>query len=488
VPIARAQEVPIIPHPKHPLPAPKRASKAPAPGPCAVGLALLLLSGCTATPRLEDYTHREGHKAPRIIGPDGLLSPRASQAIMNRLAGQAEPTDILERQTRVVEGITGSSLVTGNKVTLLIDGPATYAAMLEAMQAARTSIHFETYIIEDDAVGRQFAALLLRKQAEGVEVDFLYDSVGCLDTPAPFFQSLRDGGIQVREFNPVNPARMRGGKWLLTQRDHRKLLIVDGAVAFTGGVNISAVYSSILHRRRSSPGADAPQHSWRDTDVQIDGPAVADMQRLFLETWAREQGPAPVQDPFPPLKPAGNDLLRIVGSTPGTANRFTYLMYVSAFACAEQSIHLTTPYFVPDAQMLKVLRHAAERGLDVKIILPGVSDAGLLTSAGRFYYARLLKSGVKLYERRHDSMMHAKTAVIDGVWSTVGSTNMESMSFLNNDEVNAVVLSREFAARMEVMFADDLKESYQIQPAAWKRRPLGERLREWSASLLGRWM
>jgi cardiolipin synthase len=449
---------------------------------------LLTFSSCTSLPRIEDYDSLSADTAPKIIGPKGELSPEISKAIMERLKGQVEPTDILQRHTLLIEVISGSPLVTGNKVTLLIDGPATYDAMFKAIRGAKDTINFETYIFDDDELGRRFADLLLQKQAEGVQVNLLYDSVGCMTTPSAFFQRLRDGGIQAREFNPINPSKARG-KWLLSQRDHRKILIVDGKVAFTGGVNISNVYSSSLSGGPSrEQKGDHIQHSWRDTDVQIEGPAVAEFQKLFLETWAREQGPESNRNYFPTLKQEGNDLMRVIGSTPGQENRITYMMYVSAFTYAETFIHLTTPYFVPDEQMMEALTHAAERGVDVKIILPGASDSALLFYAGRSYYTHLLESGVKLYERRTDSMLHAKTAVIDSIWSTVGSTNMDLLSFLNNDEVNAVILSRDFATKMEVMFEEDLRESNQIRLEEWKRRPFTDRVKEWFINLFGHWL
>jgi cardiolipin synthase len=438
---------------------------------------------------MEDYDPLRADTAPKIIGPNGQLSPKISKAIMERLKGRVEPTDILQRHTLLIEVISGSPLVTGNKVTLLIDGPATYDAMLKAIRSAKDHINFETYMFDDDELGRRFADLLLQKQAEGVQVNLIYDSVGCMMTPSAFFQHLHDGGIQAREFNPINPLKMRGKRWMLNQRDHRKILIVDGKVAFTGGVNISNVYSSSLSGSLSrEEKGDHIQHSWRDTDVQIEGPAVAEFQKLFLETWAREKGPESNRNYFPPLKQEGNDLMRVIGSTPGRMNRITYMMYVSAFTYAENFIHLTTPYFVPDEQMMKALTNAAERGVDVKIILPGASDSVLVFYAGRSYYTHLLKSGAKLYERRNDAILHAKTAVIDSIWSTVGSTNMDLLSSLNNDEVNAVILSRDFATKMEVMFEEDLRESNQIQLEEWKRRPLMNHVKEWFTRLLAHWL
>ena len=450
---------------------------------------LLTFSSCASLPRMEDYDPLRADTPPKIISPKGQLSPKISKAIMERLKGQVEPTDILQRHTLLMEVVSGSPLVTGNKVTLLIDGPATYDAMFKAIQSAKDHINLETFIFEDDEMGRRFSDVLLQKQAEGVQVNLIYDSVGCLNTPAAFFQRLRDGGIQAREFNPINPLKMQEKRWMLNERDHRKILIVDGKVAFTGGVNISNVYSSSLSGNPSGKQEGDPiQHSWRDTHVQIEGPAVAEFQKLFLETWAREKGPESNRNYFPPLKQEGNDLMRVIGSTPGRENRITYMMYVSAFTYAEKFIHLTTPYFVPDEQMIKALTQAAERGVDVKVILPGASDSVLIFYAGRSYYTQLLKSGGKLYERRTDSMLHAKTAVIDSIWSTVGSTNMDLLSFLNNDEVNAVILSRDFATKMEVMFEEDLRESTQIHLEEWKKRPFTDRVKEWFINLFGHWL
>jgi len=427
----------------------------------------------------------EKEKAPEIIGPHGQLSPKMSKAVMERLKKQVGPTDILERHVALLESIGGSPLVAGNKATLLVDGPATYDAMFKAIRSAKDHINLETFIFEDDEVGHHFADLLLQKQAEGVQVNLIYDSLGGMRTPAAFFQRLRDGGIKTLEFNPLNPAKARK-KWLLTHRDHRKILIVDGSVAFTGGINISRVYSSSsLSGQQHEKNI---QEAWRDTQVQIEGPAVAEFQKLFLETWAREKGPElSEKNYFPTLKREGNDLVEVVGSTPGQQNRITYIMYVSAFLYAEHFIHLTNSYFVPDKQTIKALRNAARRGVDVKIILPGISDEATVFYAGRSHYTHLLKSGVKLYEHR-DAMLHAKTAVIDGVWSTAGSTNIDLWSFLRNDEVNAVILGPDFAVEMEALFEKDIANSNQIILEQWKERPRGDRIKEWLARLLQYWL
>ena len=403
---------------------------------------------------------------------------------MERLQRSADPTDTLQRFIAVIESVTDIPLTKGNKVTLLADGQAAYAAMFKAMQGARDHINLETFIIDDDDVGRKFSDLLLKKQAEGVQVNLIYDSVGSITNPAAFFQRLRDGGIQVVEFNPINPLKAHGN-WLLAHPDHRKILIVDGKIAITGGINISSVYSSKLSGRDVEEGKPLP---WRDTDVQIEGPAVAEFQKLFLDTWSKQNGPElSGRNYYPKMKEDGNALVRVIGSTPGADNRITFIMYVAAITFAEHSIHLTNAYFIPDDQILKAFTDAARRGVDVKIILPETTDSSLALYAARYNYSELLESGVKIYERRN-ALLHAKTAVIDGVWSTVGSTNLDYWSLLSDDEVNAVVLSREFAAEMEKTFAQDLAESHQIKWEEWKERPLFTKMREWFAHLFDHWL
>lgn len=443
-------------------------------------------NGCAALPNVSEVIDQtQDTRNPRqITSSRGLLSTSQSKAIMERLKRSVDPTDVLERHTTVVESVSDSPLTKGNKVTLLADGQGTYAAMFKAIRNAKSHINLESYIIEDDQTGRKFADLLLQKQGEGVQVNVIYDSMGSLNTPAAFFQRLRAGGIQVVEFNPVNPIEA-GEEWRLTHRDHRKILIVDGNVAIIGGINISKVYSSSpLKRKRNKTG---PIH-WRDTDIQVEGPAVAEFQKLFLDTWLKQKGPKlSGRNYFPVIKETGNALVRVIGSTPGENNRIPFIVYVSTISFAEHSIHMTNSYFIPDDQIVKALADAAGRGVDVKIILPGVTDSLLALHAQRYHYSALLKSGVKLYEHS-TSLLHAKTATIDKVWSTVGSTNMDYLSLLNNDEVNAVILNKEFAAEMEKMFAGDLANSKQIHWEEWKKRPYLDRAREWFVNLFVRWL
>jgi cardiolipin synthase A/B len=278
--------------------------------------------GCASLPNVSEKIDAapNAQEPQQIVSAKGLLSPEQSKAIMERLQRSAKSTDTLQRFNDLIESLTESPLTKGNKVTLLADGQAAYAAMFKAIQSARDHINLETFIIDADDVGRQFSDLLLKKKAEGVQVNLIYDSVGSYANPASFFQRLRDGGIQVVEFNPINPFKAHGN-WLLAHPDHRKILIIDGKIAITGGINISRVYSSKLSGRAEGEGGPLP---WRDTDVQIEGPAVAEFQKLFFDTWSKQNGPKLSEgNYYPKMKEDGNALVRVVGSTPGVDNRIT---------------------------------------------------------------------------------------------------------------------------------------------------------------------
>lgn len=437
---------------------------------------LCISSGCATLPKVSTVIEETPQKETiQIASARRLLSPEQSQAIIQRLKKEAGPTHVLKRQMDILESASGTTLKSGNKVTLLIDGASTYAAMFKAIQDARENINLETFIFADDKEGQRLSDLLLQKQASGVQVNIIYDSVGSVHTSAAFFERLRKGGVRVVEFNPLNVGN-------LTHRDHRKMLIVDGQVVITGGVNISGVYVSSLS---SDEKNGIP---WRDTDIKIEGPAVADYQALFLETWEKQKG-VELQSAkyFPQSKNPGKALVLVIASSPGKENRLTFISCVSAIIFADNTVHLTNAYFVPDRQTIDALTDAAKRGVDVKIILPKVSDSSLALYAGHYFYSDLLKAGVKVFERR-DVLLHAKTGVIDGVWSTVGSSNMDFWSFLLNDEVNAVILSSEFATEMEQMFDADLDKSDEVKLEEWNNRPLYPRIRELISHLLQHWL
>ena len=374
----------------------------------------------------------------------------------------------------------------------------------------------ETYILDDDVVGQTFAQALIEKQKSGVQVNLIRDSAGTFSTPSQFFQRLKDIGVNVLEFNPVNPLAARK-TWALNQRDHRKLLIIDGRVAFLGGINISSVYSggsfgssSKGISKRSAPfpppqagdaargvemlaqadteGADKEAIEWRDTDLQLRGPVVAEFQKLFLETWEKQHGrPLAEKAYYPQLEVVGTQVVRAIGSAPDDPFSLIYVTLISAINNAEASIYLTNAYFAPDPQLLSALKAAARRGVDVKLILPSQTDSWLVFHAGRRYYARLLRAGVKIYQRR-GVILHSKTVLIDGVWATVGSTNLDWRSFLHNQEVNAVVLGPEFGAQIKAMFDKDLAASEEITRERWGRRGLGLRIKELFARTWEYWL
>ena len=450
----------------------------------AVALCLSTLAGCPTFPDTRALISRHAGQTARFESARGPLSERRSAAIVAQLKRTSGDLDILDKQIALEQEVVGSPLVVGNKVTLLRDGAQTYPAMLAAIRAATNHIHLQTYIIEDDTVGRQFSDALLQKQAQGIQVTVIYDSVGAIRTPRAFFERLRVGGVQLLEFSPVNPFTALA-PWKIYYRDHRKLLVVDGRIAFIGGINISSVYSSgsgaALTR---APGEDPV--AWRDSHIQLEGPVVAELQKLFLQTWEKQRGkPLTGNRYFPELTAQGNEIVRAIGSTPDDPYSLIYLTLISAIGNAEKQIYVTNAYFVPDPQLLKALGDAAARGVDVRLILPSRSDSSVVFHAGRSYYTGLLAAGVKLYERM-GAVLHAKTAVIDGVWSTVGSTNLDSRSFLDNDEINAVILGRDFGQKMQAMFADDLRASQPVDKDAWEQRPAQLKLKEWAARLWGR--
>ena len=450
-----------------------------------VGLlaSLLVLTGCASLPTIVPDLARRPLSAVQLQGARGPLTPAQSKAVLDRLQSRGTPTDIFERHLALEEAIVGSPLTTGNQVLLLQDGPATYKAMFAAIASAKDHINMETYILDDDDIGRQFAEALMDKQRQGVQVNIIRDSVGTIATPAAFFQELAATGIKLLEFNPINPLQSRKN-WSLNQRDHRKLLVADGSIAFLGGINISSVYSGGSFGK-SSPAAPL---AWRDTHLQLRGPVVTEFQKLFIATWEKQKGePLAAKNYFPKLDAVGPHVVRAIGSAPDEPFSRIYATLLSAINSAESSVRLTNAYFAPDPQLLAALIGAAQRGVDVTLILPSQTDSWLVFHAGRNYYGQLLRGGVKIYQRR-GVILHSKTALIDGVWSTVGSTNLDWRSFLHNQELNAVVLGPEFGKQVQAMFDRDLALSDPITLREWQRRGLDLRIKELFARVWEYWL
>jgi cardiolipin synthase len=454
----------------------------------ALVLAASLLAGCGSLPTIVPDMEMRSAKNIRMKGGNGVLTEEQAKSALDRLKQQNGNNTILDRHLAVEGAITGTPLVTGNKVTLLIDGPATYASMTQAIQAARSHINMETYIMEDDEVGRQFSGMLIAMQKKGVQVNLLYDSVGALNTPRAFFQPMIDAGINVLEFNPLNPTLARKD-WAVNQRDHRKLLVVDGKTAFVGGINISSVYSSGSfgrHKKKIQTDDNGDKIPWRDTQVRIDGPAALEFQKLFMETWNKQHGPDLGEHAyFPKVAAAGGEIVRAIGSSPDDPYSVIYATFISAINHAESSIYLTNAYFVPDPQLREALKNAVKRGVDVRLVLPSRSDSSLVLYASRSFYEELLGAGIRIYERQ-DALLHSKTAIIDGVWTTIGSTNLDWRSFVYNQEINAVILSPQFGAQAKGMFDRDLGASKEITLKEWEQRPVSERMKEFGASVWAR--
>jgi cardiolipin synthase A/B len=312
--------------------------------------------------------------------------------------------------------------------------------------------------------------------------------VGSNKTPREFLKEIAASGVEVVEFNPLAPGTaLKGGLEGLNHRDHRKLTVVDGRVAFVGGINISGVYASVSSGSSFGRGGgdDLPfdKRPWRDLQTRIEGPVVADLQRAFLKQWARQKKESAIEgkEYYPTLANQGAHLVRAIEGSPDEQGvNAMYVAFIHAVDTAESEILIMNPYFVPHQELRRALRDAARRGVDVKLVLPSRSDSWLAYHAGRSYYADLLDAGVKIFERK-DRMLHAKTATVDGVWSTVGSTNLDWRSLLYNDEINAVILGPEFAAQMNVVYRKDLAESEQITREKWVDRPIDQRLKELAA-------
>jgi cardiolipin synthase A/B len=448
-------------------------------------LSLNALSACSGLPKLvPDMSHK--HVPVQLEGADGPLSPARSQAIIDDLKAPGVQTNIFDLHLAIEQAIVGSPLTMGNQVELLQDGPATYQSMIEAINAAQDHINLESYIFDDDEVGQGFANALIARQQAGVQVNLIHDSVGTLGTGKSFFTRMSDAGVQVVEFNPINPLLAKAG-WQVNQRNHRKLLVVDGRIAFLGGLNISGVYSGsspYLGESRSTTG-DTP---WRDTHLRLEGPVVAELQKLFITSWTGQKGPElGARRYFPALEPRGNVVVRAIGSSPEDSYSLIYVTMISALRSAQSEIWLANAYFVPDPQLLDALKEAVARGVDVRLMLPSHTDFWLVFHAGRAYYEELLEAGVRLYER-NDALLHVKTAVIDGVWSTVGSTNLDWRSFLHNYEINAVVLGADFGEQMRVVYRDDLAHSHEISLQDWQNRGLRVRVKEWLARRWEYWL
>lgn len=413
---------------------------------------------------------------PKIEGAHGPLSLKQTDAFLSRLRASDPHADILQRHLVIEQNVAGTPIVAGNKTRLLRDGSETFKAIFTAIRGAQNHINLEYYIFEDVEVSDEHIVdLLIAKQASGLSVNLIYDSFGSGKTPAEVFTRLADAGVKLTEFRPLNPLKSISD-YSINDRDHRKIMIVDGKIGIVGGVNLSKTYQSRIPGPKPDPG-DAPE-SWRDTDLEIRGPAVAQLQDLFFQHWEQQNGPTVDKSRYyPPQQAIGYELVRIIGSSPDDPVPRYYVTLLSAMRSAEESIWISAAYFVPTPDEKDDLMDAARRGIDVRLMLPSHSDSQIALSVGQSHYTALLKAGVKIYELQND-ILHSKTAVIDGVWSVVGSSNLDPRSVLFNDEVDAIVLGTSTGRELQAMFKEDQASAKQIDLKTWSRRPLLQRLHE----------
>lgn len=401
-----------------------------------------------------------------VIGLNFVTSEKHIQASPKRLYSIEDP-----QFKRALGSLLGPPILSGNAVTTLRNGDEIFPAMLAAIRKAETNIDFETYVYWSGEIGREFATAIAERARAGVRAHVLLDWVGTQKMDKEALDTMRDAGVRVELYHPLkwyNLARMNN-------RTHRKLLVVDGRVAFTGGVGIAEEWTG---------NAQDPEH-WRDTHFRIEGPVVAQMQAGFLDNWMKvtgevDHGP----DYFPPLSKAGDMDAQMFMSSPSGGSESMELMYLLAITAAERSILLEAAYFIPDELAIRALIEARQRGVDVRIIVPGpVNDAKVTMYASRSTWGPLLKAGARIYEYQ-PTMFHCKVLVVDELLVSLGSTNFDERSFRINDEASLNVYDADFARQQKQIFAEDEARSIEYTYEQWTARPWHQRLREWASSTM----
>jgi cardiolipin synthase len=447
-------------------------------------VAVAALCSCANLPTVNEHQllqEAAGTQQIRVYGSRGPLSAWQARRVLARVKAQAPDADAFDRQLAIEQIISESPLYTGNSVRVLQDGSQTFPAMFAAMQSARHFLYLEYYTLQDvESGGRKLSDVLEAKSRAGVHVLVIYDAVGSLGTPAAFFAALHDAGVQLVQYNPINPLK---GPTALNERDHRKILIADDKVAIVGGVNLATTYESappLAHALGGNrqPPAKSGQPVWHDVDLEIRGPAVPQLTRLFRQHWREQKGP-----PLPPekpvrIRPQGREIVRVMGSSPARLATRYYVSVLTTIRSAQSSIWMTAAYFVPTRQELHALRAAARRGVDVRLLLPSHSDVGATLAVQRSYYPELLAAGIKVYERS-DGIVHSKSMVVDDVWSLVGSSNFDQRSILFNDEVDVVVLGRPTADQLRGTILNDIRHGKRIDWATVRSQGTLQRMRGW---------
>ncbi len=359
--------------------------------------------------------------------------------------------------------VLGTEMVPYNKATLLQNGDEFFPAMLTEIRGARTSVNMEMFIFNKGEIAALFARAMAEKAKEGVEVRLLIDGWG--SHPGELEDSMKKAGVKVREYKPLRIYSIyKAGK-----RTHRKILTVDGKVGFTGGLGIDDRWR----------GDARNTEEWRDTVVQIEGPAVAQLQSVFMEDWVHTTGEVlHGAEQFPPIPPAGDVLAQAIAASRYDASSKAKLLYYMAIQAARKTIWIENAYFVPDRQIRRGLVDAASRGVDVRVLVPGPHiDVPIVRMASQFHYGELLDGGVQMYEYQ-PTMMHNKVMVVDAIWATIGTINFINRSMKKNAEVNVAIYDRGFAELVERMILADLDKSELFTKAKWKKRGLLARLGE----------
>ena len=384
-----------------------------------------------------------------------------------RLYGADDP-----QFSRTMGTMLGAHVLDGNRIEVLLNGDEIFPAMLQAIRSARKTITFETFIYWSGAIGREFADALTERGRAGVKVHVLLDWVGSNKMDAKLLAEMEKAGVQIKKYHKLNWYQL--GK--LNNRTHRKLLVVDGWDGFTGGVGIADEWTG---------HAQDPEH-WRDSHYHVQGPVVGQMQAVFMDNWIKVSGDVlHGSDYFPLLKPAGGGKAHVFSSSPSGGSESMRLMYLLAITAASHSVHLSTPYFVPDILTSNAIADAAKRGVNVQIITVGShGDSETVRRASRARWGPLLEAGVEIYEYQ-PTMYHCKVMIVDALWVTVGSTNFDPRSFRLNDEANVSFFDTDFAQRHLDIFRQDLERSRRVTLQEWKDRPLVEKFWEHAASLLG---
>lgn len=376
-----------------------------------------------------------------------------------------------EQFLRSMSNLLGPPFVEGNRLQTLRNGDQIFPELLDAIRSAQDTITFETYIYWSGRIGDQFADALSERARAGVAVHIIIDGLGAADIDERYLKEMEQAGCQVHWYNPV--------RWYslsrVNFRTHRKLLVVDGRIGFTGGVGIADKWAG---------DAQSPDN-WRDTHFRVDGPAVLQLQAAFMDNWMKTDSTV-LHDHayFPPLDSQGSSLVQVFKSSPREGSQSVRLMYLMSIAAARRSIRLAIAYFVPDQLAVKELVRARERGVEVEIIVPGkYTDTKIVQRASRACWGELLEAGCRIYEYQ-PTMFHCKVMVVDDLFVSVGSTNFDNRSFRLNDEANMNVLDQDFAREQVEHFESDKEVSRQVTLEEWKRRPVSEKIMECLATLI----